>query len=124
MVDRVYRYGVVASAGWEAEAGGAAASVAFGASGMARTLEVRVSGLTEGTLDVGVGREAQSLSGPVHALVETLDEGVQIELSHGIGKATVLLTGTTPEVSSERVLQLGQWLVQASRAMSESGAFR
>jgi hypothetical protein len=101
-----------------------ASRVVFGASGMARTLEVRVAGLAEGTLDVGVGREAQSLSGPLRALVETLDEDVQIELHHGIGKATVLLTGTTPEVSPERVLQLGQWLVQASRAMSESGAFR
>lgn len=100
------------------------ARVVFGASGMARTLEVRVGELAEGTLDVGLGRAVEGLSGPVQALVSMLDEDAHIEMAHGIGKATVLLTGATPEVSPERVLQLGQWLVSASRAMTESGAFR
>ena len=98
--------------------------VVLAESGAPQALEVCVSGLGEGRLEVAFGRVAQGLSGSLQACLATLGEDVRIEVDRGEGRALVRLAVGANEISPERVLQLGQWLVQASRAMSESGAFR
>lgn len=98
--------------------------VCFAESRSPEHIEVQVEGLPEGTLTIDVGRQATSLPGSVQSLLMELAEDVRVRLVDG--RATATITGI-PEpfaLQPERIVQLGTWLVRASRALQESGAFR